>query len=259
MLLRSLLVWLCIGAAAARAEPIDANRPGQANPPTVVAPGVLQIESGLQLTRETGRGPDVSVLTLPAPELRLGLFRGVELQLAAAGFVRKWQERGRNRSGGSDLAVDLRTVLWEQAGWRPAAALDLGLSFPTGSDFVTSNGVDPEGELLLGWDFARVWNFTGNLAFSSETQGKGDSTRHFVFSPELALSRSLGARLGAFVEYFADFEESASDQHNLDGGLTWLVSDDLQLDLSAGVGLNDAAPDFFVAAGVSWRLPRLWE
>ena len=98
-----------------------------------------------------------------------------------------------------------------------------------------------------------------SAVFSSETQGKGDSTRHFVFSPELALSRSLGERLGAFVEYFADIEESASDQHSLDGGFTWLARDDLQLDLSAGIGLNDEAPDFFVAAGVSWRLPRLWD
>jgi hypothetical protein len=41
------------------------------------------------------------------------------------------------------------------------------------------------------------------------------------------------------------------------GGFTFLVNDDLQLDVSAGAGLNDAAPDFFVAAGVAWRLPRL--
>ena len=46
---------------------------------------------------------------------------------------------------------------------------------------------------------------------------------------------------------------------HIEGGFTFLVNEDLQLDVSAGAGLNDAAPDFFVAAGVAWRLPRLWE
>jgi len=37
------------------------------------------------------------------------------------------------------------------------------------------------------------------------------------------------------------------------------VNDDLQLDVSAGIGLNDAAPDLFVSAGVYWRHPRIWD
>jgi hypothetical protein len=39
----------------------------------------------------------------------------------------------------------------------------------------------------------------------------------------------------------------------MDGGFTWLVSDNLQLDISAGAGLNHAAPDFFISAGAAWR------
>ena len=61
-------------------------------------------------------------------------------------------------------------------------------------------------------------------------------------------------RLGGFVEYFGGVKtRGEDDEHSVDGGFTWLVNDDLQLDLSAGVGLNHAAPDFFVSAGFAWR------
>lgn len=61
--------------------------------------------------------------------------------------------------------------------------------------------------------------------------------------------------MGTFVEYYGVIEDGAPDQHSADAGVTYLLSDDVQLDFSAGFGLNDAAPDFFVAAGVAWRLP----
>jgi len=42
-------------------------------------------------------------------------------------------------------------------------------------------------------------------------------------------------------------------QHYFDGGLTYLISSDVQWDLRAGLGLNDAADDFFVGTGLSIR------
>ena len=251
---------LCLGPMlAAAGEPLQPNRPGQADPPTVLAPGVAHIEGGLTFERQTEGDPDTDTLTVPELELRLGVHERFELQLFAEGFVQEWRDGDENNTGVSDLEFDTRVRLWEQAGWRPATAIDFGLSFPTGSDFATSDGFDPEGEILYAWDFAERWNLNGNFDFASETQGKDDSGRHFIFRPELALGLSVSERVGAFIEYYGVIEEDAANQHSIDGGFTYLVNDDLQLDVSAGAGLNDAAPDFFVAAGIAWRLPRLWE
>ena len=257
---RGLALAACLWPTlAAAGEPLEPNRPGQADPPTVLAPGVAQIEGGLTFERETKDQPDTNTLTVPELELRLGVYARLELQLFAAGLVQEWREGDGNRTGGSDLELDARVRLWEQARWRPATAIDFGLSFPSGSNFATSGGVDPEGEILYAWDFAERWNLNGNFDFASETQGDDDSSRHFVFRPELALGLTISDRLGSFVEYYGVIEEGAADQHSIDGGLTFLLNEDLQLDISAGAGLNDAAPDFFVAVGVAWRLPRLWE
>jgi len=252
----ALLLWATVAPAE---SPLDPNRPGQANPPTVIEPGRLQIESGITFARQTEGRPDTDTLTVPEIELRLGLFENVELQLFAEGLVREWRDGSNDRIGGSDLAVDVRAKLWDQAAWRPTLGVDFGVSFPTGSRFATSDGVDVEGELLWAWDFADRWNLTGNLIFGGQTQGADDSTRRFVFGPELSLGLSIAERFGAFVEYYAEVRARRPDEHSVDGGFTFLVNDDLQLDVSAGAGLNDSAPDFFVAAGISWRLPRLWD
>jgi hypothetical protein len=256
---RGFALAVCLLASlAAAGEPLEPNRPGQADPPTVLAPGVAHIEGGFTFERET-EGDDTDTLTAPEVELRLGVYDRIEIQLFAEGLVQEWREGDGNSTGGSDLELDARVRLWEQARWRPATAVDFGLSFPTGSAFATSGGFDPEGEILYAWDFAERWNLNGNFDFASETQGDDDSSRHFVFRPELALGLTISHRLGTFVEYYGVIEEDAPDQHSVDGGVTFLLNENLQLDISASAGLNDAAPDFFVAAGVAWRLPRLWE
>jgi len=65
-------------------------------------------------------------------------------------------------------------------------------------------------------------------------------------------------RLGLFVELFGAFglRDDRPAAHALDGGLTVLLRDGLQLDASAGVGLDDDAREWFVASGLSVRIPR---
>jgi hypothetical protein len=66
----------------------------------------------------------------------------------------------------------------------------------------------------------------------------------------------LTERIGAYVEFFGDVGMSASGEaHSFDGGFTYLLRENLQLDLFAGVGLSDDADDWFAGTGVSFRFP----
>ena len=139
----TLVLALCLGPMlAAAGEPLQPNRPVQADPPTVLAPGVAYIESGFTFMRETEGDPDTDTLTVPELELRLGMHERIELQLFADGLVREWRDGDGNNTGVSDLELDARVSLWEQEDWRPATAVDFGLSFPTGSGFATSDGYE---------------------------------------------------------------------------------------------------------------------
>ena len=59
-----------------------------------------------------------------------------------------------------------------------------------------------------------------------------------------------------YTEWFALMPNGAATaqvEHYGDGGFTFLLSDDIQWDIRAGVGLNEAADDYFVGTGVSIR------
>ena len=143
---------------------------------------------------------------------------------------------------------------FSQSGFIPNSGALLEIRFPTGGDAVTSDGVDPTGTLLWNWSLPRELSLTANLGFGSESQGKNDSSRVFQILPSIALTIPVKGRLSGFVEYFSTLKDSGkSDEHSVDGGLAYLLTDDLQLDMSVEGGLNNSATDFSVGTGVTWR------
>jgi hypothetical protein len=79
---------------------------------------------------------------------------------------------------------------------------------------------------------------------------------HNVFAQSIALGVSLSDKWGSYIEYFGLYTDGlAADfsQHFIDGGFTYLVNYNLQLDVRAGTGLNDASEDLFAGVGLSYR------
>ena len=260
LLLLTLLAILTTPANLA-AEPLQANRPGETDPPWVVEPGYLQIEGGVQLSRQTQSSPNETTLTVPQLELRLGVVDRLELKVGSGdnGYIHQWKQGAPNESGVSDLVVGTKIFLWNQRSLLPTAGLLLELSIDTGSDEFTSGGLDPIIQTLWLWQMGERYSLNLNLDVASVTKGQGRSERSFQFAPQLAFGVTLTDRLSMFVEYFGLVKDSGlSDEHSMDGGFAYLVTDNLQLDFSVGAGLTGAAEDAFVSTGVAWRLPRLW-
>lgn len=64
--------------------------------------------------------------------------------------------------------------------------------------------------------------------------------------------------MSAFAEWFALIPCGANTEQTeyyIDGGFTYLINNNLQLDISAGIGLNEAAIDYFVGTGCSICFP----
>ena len=251
---------LAAGLASAQLPITEADRPGAADPPEILPRGAIQLESGIALRRDTRRGdPDQYTLTAPSLLVRVGLHERVELRLQADGLIYEFRDGARDRALGSDLAVETKIGLTEQRSAWPETAVLARLSLPVGSDAATSDGFDPKLVGLFQWGLGESTALVINTGFAAPTGGRGED-RVFEFEPAVSLERQVTARLGAFVEYFAAIRAgSVSDEHSLGGGLTWLMSAKrIQLDVSGGGGLNDAAPDWFVSAGLSLRFDARW-
>jgi len=248
-------VLLCLAVRPVPAAPLTPDRPGEAETTSIVTPGAIQLEGGFGFARETkGDDPKTNTVTVPQLLMRVGLLPTVEARLGADGFILEDRAGAQNRTGGSDLELGTKIRLFDQLRLRPTAALLLAVSFPTGGSAATSDGVDPRGRLLLNWELGQRFSLDANLDLAGPTQGVDDSRRVFEVQPVLSLGMSMTKRLSAFVETFSAFkDQSEQDEYSIDGGIAYLVHDDLQLDISAGAGLNDPAPDFFVSFGLAWR------
>ena len=70
------------------------------------------------------------------------------------------------------------------------------------------------------------------------------------------IAYTLTDRLGGYTEWFALIPSGANIAHTqqyFNGGFTYLINNDVQFDIRGGVGLNDAADDYFVGIGLSVR------
>jgi hypothetical protein len=253
--LRCLALACALFAADATAQSFSADRPGISNPPHVLAPGELQLEGGLELARETnGDQPNSRTLTFPGATLRVGVLPFLEARALADGLVHEVRDGSPDRTSASDFALGARARLLDQSGVRPATALDFNLSLPTGSRAVSSDGVDPSGAFLFEWVLPGRYTLDVNLGLGSLSRGADSSRRAFQVAPSASLGVALGERASAFVEYYATLSDrSIDDDHGVDAGFAWLAARNLQIDVFAGAGLSDAAPDYFVSVGAAWR------
>ena len=246
------------------------DRPDVTESTNIIAPGWAQLEVGASLA---GEGPSTDALSLPGTLLRMGLSRRVEARLGWDGYQDVSADGSPGVDGGScggpagpdtevcsasgaaDGEAGLKILLLERGGWRPDLALLTFVSLPIGDDAFTSGELDPGFKALFAGDFSeRVgWGANVGLAWPMEAVG-GTESRRRIFSWSYSVGVGLAESLGGFIEVFGEDPSGAAAQSSLDGGLTYKLTPDVQLDASGGFGLDEDAADWFVGGGLAFRL-----
>jgi hypothetical protein len=195
----------------------------------------------------------LEALAVGSTLVRIGVVEGMELRLGWGGWERE-EEGGVVDEGAADAALGLKVRLWEARGARPQAALLAGVSVPVGERGRSSERYDPALRLAFAHDLPAGVGLGYNLGMAWAGE---ESRLEYTVTAGFGLSE----RLGAFVELFGDAPVEApgggaGPAHAADAGLTLLLGPRLQLDLAAGAGLSDEAPDRFFTAGLSVRWPQ---
>ena len=203
------------------------------------------METGWGLSR-TGRE---NTHKFPSTLLRIGVIRSVELRVGFNGDIWDTNEPSPQREDG---ALGAKFHLWQEGGWIPEAGLLFSVSVP--------RRADPALRLAFSHSLSERISFAYNLgaAWESEPDGDQDMDRLSVFQYTATLGVGLNGRTGVFLEVFGDLPLSAEGgpEHLLDGGLTFLLRDNLQLDAFVGIGLSQDADDWLGSLGITFRLPR---
>lgn len=243
---------------AAQGEDLVTDRPDQTESATVVVPGKVQIEAGVFIEFDTlvaGVQQDVVRLGLPSVLVRIGVLENLEARVGADLMQTSYKVPSIFPGGGDDR------ITFHDRG----LSLGAKLSFHDDPESETTSAVlgtvrlplSGENDLLsaelrasLGLSVGSATSLGLNIG-TEWVDGDGFSGLY-----TLAAGLSVSDALGIFVEVYggAFWEEDAPQA--FDTGLTFKTSDNFQLDLAAGFGLNKAASDVYAGLGFSWRIPR---
>lgn len=246
------------GGGAPLDEPLVTDRPDFTEASTTVGRGVSQIEMGYTYFSDDEGGDSLRGRSYPQFLLRQGVFaEWLEFRLGWTYLDERSVTSGvRSRDrGAADLYMGFKIALTPQEGILPEMALIPQMNVPTGADAFSADEVQPG----LNWVYSWALNDSVSLAGSTQVNSVLDDVSadaYLSFAQSIAVGCSVTEKVGVYGEWFAFMPHSADTvkpEHFFDGGFTYLVNDNLQLDVNAGVGLNRAAADWFLGSGAVVR------
>lgn len=242
---------------------ISTDRPDQTESAYTVDAGHYQLEMTFfdytyDRHNPTGAVSDADALSIAPVNLKVGLLNNADLQLLFDPYIsEKTVETSRveRRRGVGDLQTRLKINLWGNDGGTTALALMPFVKFPTNSDGLGNDEV--EGGLIVplavalpgAWGMGLMTEFD----FNEDVENAGDLRTDFINS--VTFAHPIAGDLNGYVEFFSKITEGfKSDWIGMvDAGLTYGLTEDIQLDAGINVGVTRAADDFNPFCGLSVR------
>jgi hypothetical protein len=240
-------------------EPLVTDRPDFTEASVTVGAGVVQLEMGYTYTFDSDNLTSSKQHSYPELLVRIGMLADwFELRLDQnIGGLTETEFGGPvdSATGAEDLGIGCKLALTPQECILPETAIILEMSVPTGDDDFTADEVLPGFSYLYGWTINDQWE-TGALTGVHRQVDDDTNDPYVEFEQSWTLVRSWTDDINSYTEWYCLVPCSADTNHTeqyFNGGFTVLLSDDIQWDIRAGVGLNEAADDYFVGSGLSVR------
>lgn len=245
-------------------ERIETERHDFTQSAVTVGRGVVQVESGYSYFYKDTADELESAHTAPEMLVRVGLSEDIEFRVRW-NYVWQFIQDEPDRIGSEDLRYSLKLQLTrpESEGLLPTTALELRGSAPTGGDDFTTKQVEFSFDYIYQWRLTEGITATGSTGFG--TDGFGDfglvpdapTQDHFnAMSQSAVLGLELSESNTIYAEWFGIYSDGLEDEFVISVfniGVDQYVTDDLVLDIRAGLGLSADADDFFAGVGGGYR------
>lgn len=213
---------------------IITDRPDQTEASIVLPKNILQIESGFSFD-QTNTFNNL---------FRFGLSESVEIRLNT-NYIFMDSKEGVNIPSPKlgDIELGTKIQLFSSEKHTTTVAFLSHISIPTASKYYTNDGWGTLNRILISHDLSQTLSIGYNLGYN-KVYGAPDT---FIYT--LALAKSIGS-WGVYAELFGENSKKESP-NSYDLGLTYLIKENIQFDVSLGKGFNNKM-DYF-ALGVSWN------
>jgi outer membrane putative beta-barrel porin/alpha-amylase len=236
------------------------DRPDKTESPTTVDAGHFQIEMDFAtFTQDQMNGVSAKTWNIAPFNLRVGLLNDVELSLVFESYVQEDTEDKTAKkmsvlSGVGNFITRLKVNLWGNDGGRTAFAFFPFMKFPTGTGGLNNNSI--EGGAIFPFSMTLPAKFelgmeTGVVVSRNESS----ANYHEEFVNSITFSREIAGKLSGYCEFFSivNTERDSSWIGTADFGLTYALTENVQLDCGCNIGVTDAADDINAFSGLSVR------
>lgn len=234
---------------------IITDRPTVAVSPYIVPKGKLQIETGFVYETESNTTDDISRYAIAGTLLRYSIFDNFEVRAASFYGIEEVSplESAPDSSinGFGPLMLGFKVHIVEEKGWRPEMAVVVDMTLRhLGEETFAPIYSFPSASFLIGYTLGK-FAIVGNAGFSYN----GSNPDGF-FIYRLAVSYNILEKLAVYIEPYGNFDHGDLPNHKIDAGFTYIVRNNLLIDISAGLGLSKSNDKSFVAVGLGWRIPK---
>ena len=210
---------------------ITTDRPDQTESAVVLSSGQIQVESGFSIENSQS-----NINTL----FRIGIIDGIEIRINSNYLIND-ELSFMKKSSFSDFEVGAKFRIFDKTSNNTKVAFLSHISIPTAIEVFSNNVYGLLSRLYVSHDLNNESQIGYNLGYNKFKKIDGQ----FVYT--IVYGRSLDS-FGIFFEIFGDDSKNSSNI-NFDSGITYLLDNKKQLDLSIGKGINNDM--FFISGGIS--------
>ena len=236
------------------------DRPDKTEGPTTVDAGHCQFEMDFAtFTYDRTDGVRTKNWNIVPFNIRVGLLNTVELSLIFESYLRQAIEDRPARtmsilSGIGDFTTRLKINLWGDDGGQTAFALLPFVKFPTSTGGLRDAPV--EGGAIFPFSI----KLPAKIDMGMETgvsflRNESGGNYHQEFVNSVTFTREIIGKLSGYCEFFSGvITEHDSDWiATVDLGVTYALTENLQLDCGCNIGVTRAADDINAFSGISVR------
>lgn len=221
-------------------DPIQLDRPDQTETVYTVPKKYLQVENGFRIEHI---GKNKYVYDFPSALWKYGITHKTELRL----ITDLAKEDGKTLL--RPLSIGFKTALTEEKGILPKISFIGHLIWNVKEGkFSRSSIVIPKFRFTFQNSISENASIGYNMGMEWNPE---NSVPTYIYT--IAYGHSITKRIAAYIETYGLYARNANADSRLDAGVTYLITSDLMMDLSSGMGLSEIAPKYFFALGISFR------
>jgi hypothetical protein len=223
---------------------IQTDRPDQTECPFITPVGFIQAENGFIYENID---KDNKFITLPSILWKYGINRNFEFRLITeANTIKSY---GNTISGLVPTIVGFKVSVSEEKGIIPSTGFIGHLALPNAA---STNFKASYFAPSFRFNMQHTLSKTFSLAYNLGAEWDGE-TPEPTFIYTLTSGMSITEKLGAYIELYGFAPQNKIADLRADGGFTYLITNDVMVDISGGFGITKESPDNYFALGFSYR------